>query len=201
MKITFSPLVAGASGRAADAVASSWKGRAYIRKYVIPHNPQSAAQTLVRNAMASCVTLWRSLSSDLKACLDTYGVGYRMSGYNTFVSKNRTKFQATDPLAVMPPNPNVPAISDFLGTLGDTQIVVTWSDPINTAFTKLAMLLHDTAGSIFQGEILTTLTSAETYTFTGLTNGHTYDLYGFLYSATPAIPGTTMYTQGLVPAA
>jgi len=201
MKITFSPLVAGASGRAADAVASSWKGRAYIRKYVIPHNPQSAAQVLVRNSMASCVTMWRSLSSDLKACLDTYGVGYRMSGYNVFTSKNRAKFQATDPLAVMPANPNVAAISDFLGTLGDTEIVVTWTDPVNAAFTKLAMMLHRTDLSIFEGEILTTLSSAETYTFTGLTNGKTYDLYAFLYSATPAIPGTTMYTQGLIPAA
>ena len=191
MLIKFSPLIAGASGRAADAVASNWKGRAYVRKHVIPHNPQSAAQIAVRESMARCVTLWRSLSTTIKTWLNTYGTGYRMAGYNIFAQKNRALEQVPSALVVVPANPNVPAVAAFAASVAVAEkITVTWTDPVLTGYTKLALILRDQAGAVFSAEILTTLASAETYDFLALTTGHIYDVYGWLYNSTTGVMGT-----------
>ena len=191
MKIGFSPLIARASGRAADLVMAAWKGRAYCRKHVIPHNPQSAAQVLVRNSMGSCVTLWRSLGPELKAWLDKYATAYRMSGYNIFCSKNRAAEQATTALSPVPANPHVAAVADFAGDVGvaDT-VTVTWTDPVIAGFTKLALFLRDQSKSVFELEIITTLASAETYDFAAVETGVTYDAYGALYNPTTGAFGT-----------
>ena len=69
MKLTFSPLVAGMSGKAAHAVAASWKGVPYVRKLVIPHNPKSAAQVIQRGYFARMPSWFRSLPTDLKTWL------------------------------------------------------------------------------------------------------------------------------------
>lgn len=199
MKIRFSPLLAGASGKAADAVAASWKGRAYIRKHVIPANPKTAGQIAVRESMARCVTLWRSLSSTIKAWLDTYGTGYRMSGYNVFVQKCRALEQVPSPLVVVPANPNVAALTDLAGTNGDTETVITWTDPTLSGFTKIALILRDEAGVIFSDEILSIDMSAETHTITGLTNGNNYTLYGWLYNPTTGAMGTVAYDEDIIP--
>ena len=191
MKIRFSPLLAGASGKAADAVASNWKGRAYIRKHVIPKNPQSAAQVAVRESLAACVTLWRSLSSTIKAWLDTYGTGYGMSGYNVFMKKNRAAQQASTALVPVPANPNVAPVSDLTGSVAVAdKITATWTDPVETGFTKMALILRDQATDVFSGEILTTDAADETYDFDPLTTGLTYDLYGWLYNPTTGEMGT-----------
>jgi len=172
-------------------VAASWKGRAYIRKHVIPSNPNTAAQQLVRESLARCVTLWRSLSETVKVWLDTYGTGYRMSGYNAFMSKNRAAEQATTALAVVPPEPRVLPVAAFAGSVAVAEkITVTWTDPALTGYTKLALILRDQALNTFQGEILTTLASAETYDFLSLTTGHIYDVYGWLYDSTTGIMGS-----------
>ncbi len=201
MKIKFSPLLAGASGKAADAVAATWKGRAYVRKHVIPANPKSAAQVLVRNSLSRCVTLWRSLSSTVKTWLDTYGTGYRMSGYNIFMSKNRAHEQVPEALVPVPPNPNVAPIIDMAGTNASLSTVVTWTDPALSGYTNFAMILRDVALNVFQDEILSTLASAETYTFSGLIEGNEYDLYGWLYNPTTGAMGTAYADEGIIPIA
>ena len=66
MKVTLSPLVAGLSGTAADAVAAKWKGRQYVRKYTIPKNPRSALQVAVRKMFARMPLWFRSLPSELR---------------------------------------------------------------------------------------------------------------------------------------
>ncbi|MBA7537073.1 hypothetical protein ES705_29339 [subsurface metagenome] len=191
MRIKFSPLVASASSKAADMVASSWKGRAYIRKHVIPHNPKTPAQTLVRDSLARCVPLWRSLSSTIKTWLDTYGTGYRMSGYNTFMSKNRAAEQASTALAPVPPEPRVLPVVDLAGDVTISSIItVTWTDPVETGFTNMALILRDQAKDVFELEILDTLAAAETYDFDPVTTGLTYDLYGWLYDPIKKIMGS-----------
>ncbi len=191
MKIRFSPLLAGASGKAADAVAATWKGRAYIRKHVIPANPQSAAQTAVRESLARCVTLWRSLSAVVKTWLDTYGTGYSMSGYNVFVKKNRAHEQIPEALVPVPANPNVAPVADFVGdvTVAAT-LTVDWTDPAKDGFTNIALILRNQATNVFSAEILDTLASAATYDFTDLAPADVYDVYGWLYNPTTGVMGT-----------
>lgn len=191
MKITYSPLVAGASGKTADAVAAHWKGRNYIRKRVIPHNPKSSAQTAVRESLARCVTLWRSLSSTVKDYLDTYAVDYRMAGFNAFISKNRAHEQVPEALEVVPANPHVSAVADFEGDVAVAdKITVTWTDPALDGYTKLALIARNQALEVFELEILTVDAADETYDFDPLETDDVYDVYGWLYNPTTGDMGT-----------
>ncbi len=199
MKIRFSPLLAGMSGKAADAVAATWKGRAYIRKHVIPANPKSPAQVAVRESLARCITLWRSLSATIKAWLDTYGTGYRMSGYNVFISKNRALEQVPSPLVPVPANPNVPPHVDLAGTDGATESVITWTSLALEGFTKIALVIRDEAGNIFDQESLEIDDVTETHTFTELTALHVYTCYAWLYNPTTGEMGTISAATGITP--
>ena len=190
--------MAGASGRAADAVAANWKGRAYVRKYVVPHDADTVKQGLVRDAFTTCVTLWRSLSTTVKAWLDTYGVGYRISGFNVFMAKNRKTEQATGILKPVPDNPNVAALVHSAGSVAvATKITITWIDPTKTGWTKVFLCVRDKVTGVFSSEILTVLASAATYDFTGLTTGHIYRVYIALYNSTTYEFGTSSGTAEL----
>ena len=192
MKIGFSPLVSSASGRAADMVAASWKGRAYIRKWVRPANPQSAAQTLVRDSMADMPALYRSLDSTTKGLLNRWGAAYRMSGWNVFVRSNRALYQA-DPttMILMPPNPVVDKL-EFNVATGDGAsgtMSITWTDPTLTDWTKVGVCALKADATVFAKCISTTLASAETLTLTDLTPSATYNVWAWLYN-----PETKEYT-------
>jgi len=185
MKVKFSPLVASMSGTAADAVMASWKGIQYVRKHVIPHNPDTDAQKLVRNSLTRCVTLWRSLGTVAKAWLNKYAVDYRLSGFNVFVQKNRALEQAEAALLVMPPNPYVNEPTDFAGSVVVAEkITATWTDDVVTGFTNMFLVLRHTTEDIFAGESLVILASAETHDFLLLTTAQKYWAYGAYYNPT-----------------
>jgi len=199
MKIKWSPLVASASGTTADAVAASWKGIQYVRKHVIPHNPKSAAQTLVREALARCVTLWRSLHTDVKAWLDTYGVDYRLSGFNVFMSKSRTLEQAGSPIFPVPASPHVDAVLDgaaATGAVAAGDIDVTWTAADPTALTHVAAIARETLTNRFCA-MVTALDAAETLTIEGLTPDTAHDVYFFYHNPTTKQCGTPTGDQAI----
>ena len=103
-RLTMSPIVSGISGKAADGVYASWKGRQYVRKMVVPHNPQSDAQTAVREAMARMGPLWRSLPAVLQDRCNQYAAGIQMSGWNWFVMHNRKLELTNEAGNVCPPD-------------------------------------------------------------------------------------------------
>ncbi|MBA7539213.1 hypothetical protein ES705_31492 [subsurface metagenome] len=181
MLITYSPLVAGASGKTAEAVAAHWKGRNYIRKLVIPRNPKSPAQRAVRESLARCVTLWRSLWTGIKDWLDTYATDYRMAGYNTFVSKNRLLEQGADVLKPVPDNPHAAAPGTFapvtgVGVAGD--IDVTWNDLSPDEMDQIYFVLRLAGTNVFIYGGLP-LAADETFTISGLTPDASYDVYAW----------------------
>ena len=88
MKTTFSVLLSGLSGVAGDVVAATWKGISYVRARVIPHNPQSAAQTLQREAWARVVDCYQHLPVDIKAGLDVLGSDEALAGFNIYMREN-----------------------------------------------------------------------------------------------------------------
>lgn len=193
MKVTFSPLVSGLSGKAADAVAATWKGRSYIRKHVIPHNPQSAAQTLVRESLARCVTLWRSLAANTKLWLDTYGTGYQMSGYNVFMQKSRALEQAGSILVPVPANPHCAAPSDAsfvtgAGVAGD--IDLTWTEDGPAAYTHILGIARRINENFFHTQV-TSLVGDAKLIISDLDVGEDYDCYCFYLAAASGIMGTS----------
>lgn len=90
-----------ASGKLADTlVASNWKGRYYVRKYVIPANPQTAAQIAQRALMTAAVSAWKNYFTNATGRaawnrLSTY-MSKTLSGFNAFVS-NVVQMTAADP--------------------------------------------------------------------------------------------------------
>jgi hypothetical protein len=180
------------SGKAAGVVAASWKGRMYIRKLVIPSNPQSDAQDVVRESMARCMTLWRSLSATIKAFLTTYGTRYQMSGWNVYASKNRKLEETEVSHKVVPDNSLVQALNTFAAATGAGAagtLELTWASTVITGYTKVAVIARKATVDHYVGELLTTLESAHTYVFTGLTPGASYNVTAWLYR--PASAGVT----------
>ncbi len=192
MKIKWSPLVGSASGTTADAVAASWKGIQYIRKHVIPHNPKTPAQTLVRESLARCVPLWRSHHINVKTWLNTYGVDYRMSGFNVFMSKSRALEQAGSLIMPVPANPYCPAPSTLafaegIGAGGD--IDVTWVDNAPVDYDGIAFAIRRADGNVFN--YYTTRASAgEAEVLSGFDAGEDYDCYAWFVNEVAKIHGT-----------
>jgi hypothetical protein len=193
MKMTFSPLIAGLRGRAADAVASSWKGIPYVRKYVIPANPNTPAQQAVRQSFARCIPLWRSLYYVLKLFLDSYGVDYQMSGMNVFVQKNRVLEQADGVLTPMPANPLCPAPSTLafvtgVGLSGD--IDLSWLDNSTEGYGNYYAVARKVGTNVFQG-MTSGLADDLSGTISGLEGGVDYDCYAWFANNAEVIMGTS----------
>lgn len=81
----------GATGQLAKTlVFFAWKGIDVAREYIIPSNPQTAAQTTQRGLFTSCVSAWRNYvtsSVERTAWNRDASVDRRpMSGFNAFCS-------------------------------------------------------------------------------------------------------------------
>lgn len=79
----------GASGQVGKAmVVSRWKGRPYVRRYVVPANPQSTAQTITRTIFAWLNNIWRISDADFLAPWNAFAAGKVLTGRNAFEQKN-----------------------------------------------------------------------------------------------------------------
>lgn len=127
-RLTFSPLIAGASGKAADAVFSKWKSTSYVRKLVKPANPQTAAQTTMRDAMGRMAYMWRKFRSEIHDLQDVYGTNIGMSGFNWFAQQNAALEKTYDAQHITPPDADVePPLTIGLADAGGGSCTVTWT--------------------------------------------------------------------------
>lgn len=179
-RITFSPLVTAASGKVKDTVFSRWKGRAYIRARVTPANPQSAAQTLVRNSLSRCVDMWQSNVSKIKTAWNLYASPYSMSGYNKFMSANRADEQAANELQTTPVNTDVLPVDTYTAVSGGAsgEIDLAWDNGTVGATYKVFVMVRKAGDDFFTVESDgAVLTSVKSLTLTGLAAGISYQVY------------------------
>ncbi|MBA7543015.1 hypothetical protein ES705_35341 [subsurface metagenome] len=182
-KVMFSPIVVSISGKVADAVFARWKGRNYIRSRVIPANPKSPAQMVVREALARCVSLWQSLYAELKTAMDVYAAGYRMSGYNWMVGQNRKDEETHDADAITPANPDIDGAATFTPITGAAGIItLQWTGGTTSADHKVTALYRKVevaaeVNKIFLFEEDTTLFSAGTLSMNSLDTGELYRVW------------------------
>ena len=102
-KVTAPLLSLSASGAFAKTlVSSTWKGIKYMRSYVVPANPKTAAQTVQRNFFTALVAEWHNI---LRLAVDKLAYDKRasiqrltMSGFNVFMQIYRTVQVAGDTL-------------------------------------------------------------------------------------------------------
>jgi hypothetical protein len=83
-----------ASGQFGGAmVFSDWKGRAYVRKLVMPSNPKTAAQTGVRAMMAFLAAAWKTITGASQGTFDAAAAAATISPFNAFVKANLKRWQ------------------------------------------------------------------------------------------------------------
>lgn len=90
----------GAAGKA--AVFAKWKGIQYRRKYVIPANPKTVAQTAIRTKFTNAVAKWHTWNTIRQLVFSFLASGVSMSGFNLLVSRWQ---KANPPTVAYPTNP------------------------------------------------------------------------------------------------
>ncbi|MBA7536832.1 hypothetical protein ES705_29097 [subsurface metagenome] len=187
--ITFSPLIAGIRGRTADAVFSSWKGRPYVRQHVIPANPQTDAQTAVRNSLAECVAIWQQLSTLMQEGYAKAAANLNISGYNDMVGRNRKPVQLETGLIgprrntdAARPRIDIP-INMVLGNqLADGKAKFTWTDPEQGDDYWFGLLDYDlTTNSLLHMRPAICALDAGEFIQTGYTVDDKYAATGFVH--------------------
>jgi hypothetical protein len=100
-------------------VYARWRGRPYVRRYVVPFNPQTTAQTQVRSVFSFLQAVYKLNQAIATAPWDAYASGKPLIGRNAFVKFNLANLQTPTTLALMEFSPGA------LGGLPPASITVT----------------------------------------------------------------------------
>lgn len=83
-------------------VYSSWKGRAYARRYVVPANPQTAEQTLTRSVFSGLNAIWRFMPAPAQAAWNLFADNSRITARNAWLKANVSPLrEAADLTAIL----------------------------------------------------------------------------------------------------
>jgi hypothetical protein len=130
-KTTAPALSFGASGQIAkSAVYSSWKGRSYVRRHVIPANPQTTSQMNTRAIFSWLNAVWKLLPNDAIAPWTAYAKGKQLTNRNAFQKYNLATLLANNDLSAFAMSPGAlggfsPAITSVTPGVGTLTIVAT----------------------------------------------------------------------------
>lgn len=94
MGIIMSGILSKVSGKVAGVVGGSWKDKAYLRAWVKPANPNTAAQQTQRTKFSDCVNFCKPLVGQV---FNTYTDKFQkaMSGFNFFIKRNIDQFDGS----------------------------------------------------------------------------------------------------------
>jgi len=103
MAKTTAPLLSfGGSGQIGKTmVYGSWKGRSYVRRHVTPANPQTAEQTVTRNAFSFIQSVYKFAPSLVTDVWDAYASGLVLTARNGFTKFNLPVLRGESDLANM----------------------------------------------------------------------------------------------------
>lgn len=110
----FSLEARGAVGRA--IVYAKWKGRDYVRKYVVPANPRTLAQQFQRGILEAITQRWAFIEPAHKATWQTLANAHNYSTFNAYCKFNLDAETDGD-FPVTTPNGTGTAISASIGGL------------------------------------------------------------------------------------
>lgn len=69
-------------------VYGKWRGVRYSRRYVIPANPRTVAQTTTRTTFSKLREIWKVLPAVGRAPWDSFATGRQFLGLNAFIGEN-----------------------------------------------------------------------------------------------------------------
>lgn len=79
-------LINSISGRLGSVVFYTRRGKLCVRSYVIPRNPDTEAQRVVRRSFAGAVLSWQSMTDEERYTYKRKARFMNMSGYNLYIS-------------------------------------------------------------------------------------------------------------------
>lgn len=175
----------GASGQVGSTiVASKWKGQPYLRQYVIPSNPQTAAQTATRSVFGWANEVWKRAGPEFQAPWDLFAQGQVLTGRNAFMGSMVTNLRGEVDLANMVFSPGAKGGLSAAGIAltpgaNQCQVVVTApSLPTGWTITQMvavAILDQDpSSGTAYTTTEDVDASSPYDLTLTGLASGATY---------------------------
>lgn len=192
MAKTSGPLLSlGARGTIASTVTfSNWRGVGYARQRVIPANPQSASQTITRNAFTYASGLWKIATALAVAPWDRFAQGQALTGRNAFIGEFVRLVGSDTDLLNMIWSPGakggLPATSISV-TPGSEQLQIDFVTPTApTGWTLDSAIAAVTENNDPQSDAVGVITSGEddvtqaTVTLTGLTAAQEYVVGGWL---------------------
>lgn len=190
-KVTAPLLSFGAAGQIAKTqVYASWKGRPYVRRYVVPANPQSNDQTETRNVFSFLNNVWKFMPAGAMAAWDEYATNNRFTNRNGFIKQNLSNLREQSNLDLMVGSPAVNGgliASAISTTAGSGQITVSLTAPtLPSGWTIVqanAIAIRDQDPSTGNLYTVTYASDAsDPYTgmvLTGLTAGQVYQVFGW----------------------
>jgi len=211
MAKTTGPLLSfGAKGQIGKTlVASSWRGIATARQYVVPSNPQTTAQTDNRTRFSFLQSLWKFVPSAAITAYETYSKGRKFTAVNAFVQQNLPLIQAQTDLEALVLSPGTggafaPASVSAAtgGATGEVDVTVTPSPDIPNTWTVVkahaVALVAQSPVSSYSGAVGYAFDAAAPYVceITGMGAGANVVVYGFIEYTKP--DGKTAYSVSLM---
>lgn len=207
MTKTTAPLLSfGASGQIAKTqVYSTWKGRAYARRYVIPANPNSVDQQATRGTFAWLNNVWKYMPADALDAWLAYGNSSRFTDRNGWIKVNLSNLIGESDLTnlVMSPAANGGLAAGGISVApGSGQLAVTLTAPslptgwtITRAVAAVLRSQDPQTGTLYTVSSATDSSAPYVPTITGLTAAQLYKVGGWFVFAKP--DGSAAYGQAL----
>ncbi len=192
MAKTTAPLLSfGGSGQIGKTmVYGSWKGRSYVRRHVVPANPQSSEQTITRNAFSFIQSVYKFAPSLVTDVWEAYASGLVLTARNGFTKFNLPVLRGESDLNNMVlsggANGGPPPVSQVV-TPGSGTLSVAVTAPsvlpqgwtIYSAITAIIRDQDPDTGVLFTISATEDLTSAYVNAFSGL-GAHTWQVRTWL---------------------
>lgn len=207
MSRTTAPLLSfGASGQIAKTqVYSTWKGRAYARRYVIPANPNTLDQQETRNTFSWLNNVWKYMPAEALDAWEAYGNASRFTARNGWIKANLSNLRTQSDLAnlVMSPSASgglAAAGISCAATAGGIDVTLTapslptgWT--INTATAAAIRQQDPQTGAFYPVAANVDAVAPYVVQLTGLTAGQVYVVGGWFVFNKP--DGSLAYGQSL----
>jgi hypothetical protein len=85
--VTLNPVLLSIHGRIGNTVFYHNRGKTCARQHVIPRNPDTKVQRIVRQTFANAIKVWQSMDQDKRYKFNRKVRNLCMSGYNLFISE------------------------------------------------------------------------------------------------------------------
>lgn len=207
-KTTAPTLSFDASGQIAKTmVYSSWRGVKYVRRHVVPANPQTTAQQAVRKTFALLREIFKLAGLELSAPWDAFAQGRPFTGMNKFVGENVRVLQGQADLTNVIISPGARGGLPPVGIVvtspvaGEAHVAITM--PVlpsgwTVAGSAAIALLQQAPDDFFTGGVNAgsgTGPAFDAINITGLTTGQDYVVGVYLSQTKP--DGTIAYSVAL----